>query len=105
MAYTVELSARAETDVREAYNYVRKHGPANPDDWKAGLARKLASLEELPERCALAPENEYTQIDVRQLLYGRFRILFMIREDTIVSVLAVRHGARRFLKSDEIEEQ
>jgi len=101
MRYNVELSARAEADVREIYQYVREHGPANPDRWKAGLAAKLASLEKLPESCGLAPENEHTQATIRQRLYGPFRILFIVRGNTVY-VLTVRHGARRFLEPDEL---
>ena len=56
--YWVELSARAEADIRESYDHIREHGPANPDLWKAGLNGKLGSLETMPERCGLAPEND-----------------------------------------------
>ena len=76
MQYKVELSAQAQADVREIYDYIRKHGPANPDDWKSGLDRKLTSLETFPDACGFAPENEYTELTVRQLLYAPFRVLF-----------------------------
>lgn len=102
MQYTVDLSAQAQADVREIYNYILEHGPANPDDWKAGVDRKLTSLETFPEACGFAPENEYTQLIVRQLLYGPFRIIFEI-QDTNVYVLTVRHGARLFLQPGEID--
>ena len=58
MTYTVELSARAEADVKQTYNYIREHGPADPNDWKAGLDEKLASLEQFPDWCGFAPEND-----------------------------------------------
>ena len=47
MRYKVELSSQAEEDIREIYWYIRKHGPADPDRWKAGLAGKFASLVRL----------------------------------------------------------
>ncbi len=102
MQYMVELSAQAQADVREIYDHIREHGPANPDDWKAALDRKLTSLETFPDACGFAPENEYTQLTVRQLLYGPFRILFET-QGTNVYVLTVRHGARLFLRPGEIE--
>ena len=55
MPYTVELSHQAEADVREIYTYICEHGPAHPDDWKAGLDQKLASLETFPVACGFAP--------------------------------------------------
>lgn len=103
MRYNVELSGQAEADVREIYRYIRKHGPASPDRWKAGLADKFASLEKLPESCGLAPENEHAEAIIRQKLYGPFRVLFIIRNSTVY-VLTVRHGARGFLDPSELAE-
>ena len=101
MTYQVELSIRAQTDIREAYDYIREHGPASPDAWKAGLDRKLTSLETFPESCSLALENELVPDEVRQTFYGPFRILFTIRGSKIY-VITVRHGARRTMRADEI---
>jgi hypothetical protein len=56
----------------------------------------------LPRRCPIAPENDDFDVEVRQLLYGEFRVLFTV-EDDVVRVLHVRHGARRFLTPDELE--
>ena len=103
MSYQVRLSAQGEADICKIYQYILEHGPANPDAWKAGLEEKLAILEQSPETCGFAPENEYTDAAVRQKLYGPFRILFVIAEKT-VHVLTVRHGARRFLTQDEFTE-
>ena len=102
MQYKVELSEQAQADIREIYEYIREHGPADPDDWKATLDRKLTSLETFPDACGFAPENEYTELTVRQLLYAPFRILFET-DGMSVYVLTVRHGARLSLSQDEIE--
>ena len=98
--YKVELSAQAEADVGEIYQYIRQHGPANPDRWKIGLDRKLASIETFAEAYSFAPENEYTQLAIRQLLYGPFRILYEVQESSVF-VLTVRHGARQFIEPEE----
>jgi plasmid stabilization system protein ParE len=63
----------------------------------------LSSLETLAEACGFAPENEYTTLTVRQLLHGPFRILYEVH-DANVYVLTVRHGARRFMSGDELEQ-
>ncbi len=101
MTYRVELSIRAQADIREAYEYIGEHGPASPDAWKAGLDRKLTSLETFPESCSLAPENDLVSDEVRQLFYGPFRLLFTIRGSKVY-VLTVRHGARRTMRADEL---
>ncbi|WP_417391534.1 type II toxin-antitoxin system RelE/ParE family toxin [Gimesia sp.] len=103
MTYRVELSKRAEIDVRKIYAYIRQHGPADPRTWKTGLEIKLSSLEQFPEACGFAPENEFTDQDIRQTLYGPFRIIFTIREP-FVFVISIRHAARLTLRQDEIED-
>lgn len=103
MRYRVELSARAEADVKEAYDYIASHGPADPDDWKHGLEQKLTTLEHFPEACGFAPENDFSQAEIRQTLHGPFRIVFTIRDQNVY-VITVRHGARRFLRTGDIEQ-
>ena len=99
--YRVELSARAERDLREAYAYIGEHGPANPDAWKAGLEEKIALLESMPMRCGIAPEDAYREPEIRQTFYGKYRIIFTIRYD-IVYIISIRHGARLPLAPDEL---
>ena len=68
----------------------------------------IASLQEKPQRCSLAIENEVFLEEVRQLLYGksrnRYRVLFTIRED-IVYILFVRHTSQALLTGDEIGDE
>jgi toxin ParE1/3/4 len=70
--------------------------------WLDGVIAAVDTLTSLPRRCPLAPENDDFDVEVRQLLYGEFRILFIV-EDEVVRVLHVRHGARRFLDPGELE--
>ena len=102
MKYQIELSRRAECDVEEAFLYIRKRSPLNAVRWRQGLEAKLRVLERMPESFACAPENQDSVIEVRQLLYGRYRILYTLR-DSLVFVLTVRHGARQFMTAEELE--
>jgi len=102
MKYSVELSERAEHDIKDAFLYIQKNGPASPVAWREGLREKLISLESYPEAHGFAPENALSRVEVRQLLYGPFRILFQVSNE-VVHVLTVRHGARRFLRADELK--
>ena len=102
MKYRVELSRRAECDVEEAFLYIREQAPLNAVRWRHGLEAKLRVLERMPESFALAPENQHTVIEVRQLLYGRYRILYTVRGSTVF-VLTLRHGARQFMTARELE--
>lgn len=102
MRYRVELSAQAEMDVKEAYAFIREHGPANPDTWKIGLDERLASLETMPERCGLSLESRSAKVELRQVFHGTFRILFIIHKQT-VGVVTMRHSARKPLSRDEVK--
>jgi hypothetical protein len=52
----------------------------------------------------MAPENDEFEEEIRQILYGkrqhRYRILFTIREQTVI-VLHIRHGAREHLTGED----
>jgi hypothetical protein len=65
------------------------------------LLDKIYTLENLPTRCPIAPENDAFDVEVRQLLFGKYRILFWI-DGRIVRVLHIRHGARRRLGDSDL---
>jgi plasmid stabilization system protein ParE len=73
--------------------------------WFNGLFAALQSLEDLPERCPIAPEAATHGLNVRQLLYGRspmvYRILYAVEGDSVY-ILHIRHAARRSLDESEL---
>lgn len=79
MAYRVELSARAKRDLDLILTRLLAQGAGETGlRWWFGLRDKIGTLADLPERCALAPENETASSEIRELLYGRrqrYRIL------------------------------
>ena len=76
MEYKVELSLRAERDLEEAFDYIRGDSPSNAVNWRKRLEKKLRILERMPESFGFAPENHDAQAEIRQLLFGRYRILY-----------------------------
>ncbi len=95
--YTVIIEQPAIVEAEEAYLYIRKDKPMAADRWFNGLVEAINSLEEMPRRCPLAPENDFFDEEIRHLIYGSYRVLYTIDENS-VHVLHVRHGARRYLK-------
>ncbi len=102
MAYTVEFSARARQDIDAIVAYIQADSPVNATRWRQRLELKMSALRMMPEACGAAPESDRSRREVRQLLFGQYRVLFTI-EDGTVFVLTIRHGARRFLAEDELE--
>jgi len=100
MAFHVELSERAQRDIVAAYDYMAAEVPQAAIDFRYGLQDRIDFLEVFPERCGLAPEDPYRNETIRQTFYKRYRILFIVRGET-VHVVHVRHGARRPMSRNE----
>lgn len=100
MKYKVIVQPDAERDIEEAYAWLAEQSPGAAERWLEALITLVDSLETFPERCALAPESEAFDVEIRQLLHGVYRILFTVAGKK-VHVLHVRHGARRSLTPDD----
>jgi plasmid stabilization system protein ParE len=101
MNYKLIFQPPALDDLESAYLWVRESAPEAAERWFNGLVDALETLRQFPERCGLAPENDYFDQEIRQLLHGRrsgvYRILFTIFEKE-VRVLHIRHAARKPLE-------
>ncbi len=95
----IQPSASAEMEV--ALLWIAEKNAAAAVKWFNSLQSAVQKLESFPERCPLAPENDFFQEEIRQLIYGRrsgrYRIIFSIRADA-VHILHVRHGARDYMQ-------
>ena len=103
MKYQVDITDQADGEAEEAYLWILERSPEGAARWWNGLEAAILSLEDMPTRCPLAPENEEFEEEIRELLHGkrqhRYRILFAIREQRVV-VLHIRHGAREYLQGE-----
>jgi plasmid stabilization system protein ParE len=104
MTHKVLLTPRAAGDAEAVYRWIARDAPDTAIDWYNGLLDAFDSLNSLPNRCPLAREAPSLRRDVRQLLYGKYRILFVI-EGKLVRILHVRHGARRDVRRADLAER
>jgi toxin ParE1/3/4 len=102
MVFQVEFSFRARRDVDQITAYISADSPINSARWRRRFHEKLRSLSAMPMACGLAPEDSVSGREIRQLLFGNYRVLFTIYQ-TKVFVLTVRHAARRLLTADELD--
>ena len=98
MRYRVIVSPEALSDLRTIRSRLKAFAPRAALGWYSGVRKRIATLAEHPERCALAPESTFFLVQIRELLYGQpnrkmYRILFTV-EGKLVVVLHVRHGSR-----------
>jgi len=93
MAYVVRITPRARP-ILPTFSVYQREDSESAQRWYKGLREAALTLEELPSRCPVTPENP----QLRQMLYGRkphiYRVIFRVLEkEEIVNVLHVRHGA------------
>lgn len=98
--YSVEPTDKALVDAGEAYFWISEQSERAALRWYEGLMKAFRSLEKNPLRCPLAPESAVFEEEIRQLIYGKYRILFTVEKETVF-VLRVRHGAQDYLKPEE----
>ena len=98
----VEITALAEADLATSYQRIREDSPTRAAEWRQGLLQAAQALEQFPQRCPLAPESGAT-LEIRQLLYGRYRVLFTVTRDTVY-ILHIRHSARQPLTAGATDE-
>jgi plasmid stabilization system protein ParE len=81
----------------EAAAYIAKDSPTAARRWVDELFKAAASLARLPERGRRVPE--LPRPDLRELLFGNYRIVYRI-EPRRIAILTVRHLRRRFDPAD-----
>lgn len=100
MTYRIEPTDKALVDAGEAYFWINEGSEGAALRWYEGLMKAFRSLERNPHRCPHAPESGFFEEEIRQLIYGKYRILFTVEGETVF-VLRVRHSAQEYLKPEE----
>lgn len=91
--YRVEITATAEADMSDIWEYIARDNPTAATEFVMGFQEKIETLENFPERCPFIPENEHFGTFYRHLLHGRYRIIFTLTRRKVI-ILRVLHGAR-----------
>ena len=105
MTFRVEFAQTAAEDVAETYRWLAKQSPEAAERWRLSLLQAVESLTSMPERCSLAPENDWYPGELRQFLHGKryntYRVLFEIRSGRVL-IVRVRHRAQDLLQPGDI---
>jgi plasmid stabilization system protein ParE len=94
--YVVIFEKSAQENVRESYDWgCRVWGKKEAQQWVRDLRRAiLRQLSIVPKGFPLAPEDDAFAEEIRQLVVGRYRVLFTIRKGK-VHVLHLRGAHHR----------
>lgn len=81
----------AEQWLKDIHDYITLENPTAAQKVVRGIYDKAQLLRDFPElghKYRTEPEG-----DIRILLYGHYRIVYLIRTDYIIDILGVFHGA------------
>ena len=84
-------TAEAERWLRDIYTYIARENQAAAEKTVQAIYEKAERLKTFPElgyRLHLRPGN-----DIRILLFGHYRIAYVITPDKVIDILGVFHGA------------
>jgi plasmid stabilization system protein ParE len=94
MKYAVNVTARAERDLRALCGDIDAVHSETARKWYRGLSKEILSIEKFPFRCFVTSENK----SLRHLLYGHgrntYRIIYRV-SGAQVDILHIRDGARK----------
>jgi plasmid stabilization system protein ParE len=78
--YRVVIEEPAQADVQRSYDWgCRVWGKAQAQKWVRDLrAAIMKQLTAIPTGFSLAPENDEFREEIRQMIVGRYRVLFTI---------------------------
>jgi len=92
MKYQVVVEKPAKQEIDNAFYWGKEQwGARQAQKWFNSLMKAIAKLETFPNRHPLAPESDEFQIEIRQIIFQRYRILFLVGDDT-VNVLYLRQA-------------
>jgi len=91
--FSVEITATAESDVEEIWEYIAQDKPEAATAFVLNLEEQIGTLGSFPERCPLVPENELLGTAYRHLVNGNYRTIFKIIGARVI-ILRVVHGTR-----------
>lgn len=87
----IRWTLEAERWLREIYDYIARDNPAAALQTVQGITERAETLTKFPERGYRY--NERHTEHVRILLYGHYRIAYLLQKNETVTILGVFHGA------------
>lgn len=95
----VKWAAHAKAQLHHIHDYIAEDSPLYAKRVTAALVQRTVDLDELPRKGKMV--SELNEDAVRELPLYSYRILYEIKADDLVVVLAVIHK-RQHLESDDV---
>ena len=89
--FKVHISPTVEAEIEHYVHEIAKDSITHALKWYGDIMDNISRLEKSPARCPYADEMIFHDYEIRNLIFGNYRILFHIKGQT-VQVLHVKHG-------------
>ena len=87
----INWTREAQVWLKDIYDYIAADNPQAAERTVGGIFQKAQLLKRHPEAGYLY--EAFGSRDVRILLYGHYRIAYLIKSDATIDILGVFHGA------------
>ena len=100
MEYSLEITDRAQHDLREIYNYIAESlmEPTTANKQLERIEEGILSLKHMPLRIAMEQNESLKQRNLRKLIIDNYLVFFLVNEETnTVSIVRILYGRRDWL--------
>jgi plasmid stabilization system protein ParE len=101
MEFRLLITDRALDDLRAIRDYIARDSADRAAEFLEKLLDSLDPIQQFPGGFPLAPENGFVAYELRQLVYGQYRVLYRV-VGSMVEILHVRHAARLPATGEEL---
>ena len=91
--YKIHVTATAQADLEHVYCYIAQDSPNEAAKFITQIEKAIASLNTLPERHTLIPENQFFGTEYRHLTYKKYRVIYRVVK-TEVFILRIFQGSK-----------
>lgn len=95
----IEWSPRAERELTQLRDYIAQDSPFYARQFTERLIQAIESLITMPRSGRTVPEAGH-QDGIRELIFQSYRIICRIRDDQLLQIVTVLHGARDLASMD-----
>lgn len=103
-SFKVDIPPHVEKEVEYYIDIIARDNLTAALNWYREIEVQINTLHQNPKRCPVAFESRFHEYEIRNLIFGNYRILFRIEKKT-VQILHVKHGKmeRKPLEQDNLK--
>lgn len=89
----IEWSPRAERELTQLRDYIAQDSPFYARQFTERLILAIERLASMPRSGRMVPEAGY-QDAIREVIFQAYRIVYRIKDEHLLQIVTVLHGAR-----------